>query len=62
MAKQFNVVEYMVNPLGDTFKKEKKVAGPLPKSKAEIMRSKMSDKLGDFDPSQPLVSYVVVPA
>ena len=62
MSKSFNVVEYMVNPLGDTFKKEKKVAGPLPKGKAHAMRDKLTDKLPDFKPEEPMISYVVVPA
>lgn len=61
MAK-FNVVEYMVNTLGDTFKKEKVVAGPMLKSKAHAMRDKLTDKLPDFNPNEPVVSYVVVPA
>lgn len=61
-SKSFNVVEYMVNTVGDTFKKEKVVAGPLPRSKAQAMRDKLTDKLGDFKPEEPIKSYVVVPA
>lgn len=30
-SKSFNVVEFMVNTHGDAFKKEKVIAGPLPK-------------------------------
>lgn len=61
-SKSFNVVEFMVNTHGDAFKKEKVIAGPLPKSKAQAMRDKLTDKLPDFKPEEPILSYVLVPA
>lgn len=61
MAKQFNVVQYVVNGHGDAFKQEKVVAGPLSKGKANAMRDKLTDDQGDFKPEEPMLSFVVEP-
>ncbi len=62
MSKSFNVVQYMVGNHGDTFKKDKVVAGPMVKSKAHAMRDKLTDKLPDFKDGEPILSFVVEPA
>jgi hypothetical protein len=61
MSKQtFRVVEMTVVPGQET--KTKTVKANLPKGKAIDMRDTLQEKVCDFSPDQPIVSYLVQPA
>jgi hypothetical protein len=62
MSKQtFRVVEMTVVP-GQEKPATKTVKANLPKGKAEAMRDELQEKVGDFTPDAPIVSYLVQPA
>jgi len=61
MSKQtFRVVEMTVVPGQET--KSKTVKANLPKGKAIDMRDSLQEKVGDFEPNAPIISYLVQPA
>lgn len=62
MSKQtFRVVEMTVVP-GQEKAETKVVKSNLPKGKAMEMRDTLQEKVGDFTPNAPIVSYLVQPA
>jgi len=62
MSKQtFRVVEMTMVP-GQEKPETKTVKANLPKGKANAMRDQLQEKVGDFMPDAPIVSYVVQPA
>lgn len=62
MSKQtFRVVEMTLVP-GQEKPETKTVKANLPKGKAESMRDELQEKVGDFTPDSPIVSYLVQPA
>lgn len=61
MSKQsFRVVEMTVVPGQEPATKT--VKANLPKGKAMAMRDSLQEKVGDFTPDSPIISYVVQPA
>ena len=62
MSKQtFRVVEMTVVP-GQEKPATKVVKSNLPQGKATEMRDSLQEKVGDFEPNAPIVSYLVQPA
>ena len=62
MSKQtFRVVEMTLVP-GQEKPETKTVKANLSKGKAKEMRDSMQEKVGDFEPNAPIVSYLVQPA
>ena len=60
MSKQtFRVVEMTVVPGQEPVSKT--VKANLPKGKAVEMRDSLQEKVGDFDPTKPIVSYLLQP-
>lgn len=61
MSKQtFRVVEMTLVPGQEPMSKT--VKANLPKGKAVEMRDSLQEKVGDWTPSAPIVSYLVQPA
>lgn len=62
MSKQsFRVIEMTLVP-GQENPATKTVKSNLPKGKATALRDSLQEKVGDFEPNAPIVSYLVQPA